>query len=621
MRWWWRLVFGLALWCAMNADASADKRVALVVGNSAYQHAPRLPNPSNDASAVAKLMKDIGFDVVDFRRDLAGTDLRRAIREFSQQARGADIAIVFYAGHGIELNGTNYLVPTDSKLEQDFDVEDEAVPLDRLVAAIEPAKRLRLVILDACRDNPFLKRMKRTSATRAVGLGLAKVEPMTSDTLIAFAAKAGSIANDGEGSHSPFTAALLKHLPSPGVDVRLVFGRVRDDVLASTNRKQEPFVYGSLGGADVALVPMPASVASPANPVAPAANPSAEARYDYELAERVGTLQAWDAFLAKYGTGFYANLAREQQTKLQAAREQAAQETTRQREAEARRLTAERERVAAEAEAKKQREEEERRAPLAEAERQRVERERAEREKAERERAQRDELARIERERSEREAAEREKVERDELARIEREKAAREKSAAAELAKPQVAMLPPAAEPAPASPRPPQPSRGELALAIKKELKRVGCYDGAINDKWGEATLARSVRQFAKYAKFSGVADEPSSDFLDALRGSDPGVCPLECGPRETQRGGRCVAKTCPPGQRLSTGGACVEVESRPERRHKPVAKREEKPASETRSKRADGGRESTSTKCPRRPRTIEAQRFAVIEPCARGGH
>src|SRR5262249_40570761 len=143
--------------------------------------------------------------------------------------------------------------------------------------------------------------------TRAMGQGLAKVEPMTSDTLIAFAAKAGSIANDGDGPHSPFTAALLKHLPTPGVDVRLIFRRVRDDVLASTKRKQEPFVYGSLGGSDVALVPAPA---------APPADPAAEARRDYELAERVGTLEAWDLFIAQYPAGFYANMARAQRAKL-----------------------------------------------------------------------------------------------------------------------------------------------------------------------------------------------------------------------------------------------------------------------------------------------------------------
>src|SRR5215470_11286159 len=299
----WRLAFVLALWCAASGGAWAEKRVALIIGNSAYQHAARLANPSNDATAVAKLLKGIGFDVVDFRRDLVGTDLRRAIREFSQHTRDADVAIVFYAGHGMELNGSNYLVPTDAKLEQDFDVEDETVPLDRFLSAVEPARRLRLVILDACRDNPFVKRMKRTMATRAVGQGLAKIDVTSTDTLIAFAAKAGSVATDGEGTNSPFTAALLKHLPTPGLDVRLVFGRVRDDVLSSTRRRQEPFVYGSLGGSDVALVAAPAAPAP--------ANASVDVRRDYELAGQVGTPEAWAAFLVQYPTGFYADLARQ----------------------------------------------------------------------------------------------------------------------------------------------------------------------------------------------------------------------------------------------------------------------------------------------------------------------
>jgi uncharacterized caspase-like protein len=448
VRWGWRLVLGLALWCAPNAEAWAQKRVALVIGNSVYQHAARLPNPSNEASAVAKLFKDIGFEAVDVRRDLVATDLRRAIREFSQQARGADIAIVYYAGHGIELNGANYLVPTDGKLEQDFDIEDETVPLDRLLAAVEQAKRLRLVILDACRDNPFVKRMKRTVATRAVGQGLAKVEPASSDTLIAFAAKAGSVANDGDGPHSPFTTALLKHLPSPGVDVRLVFGRVRDDVLMSTSGKQEPFVYGSLGGSDVALVPAP--------PVPPP-SAAADARHDYELAERVGTLPAWDAFLARYATGFYANLAREQRGKLlqaEVARQRIDREAVRKRDDEERGVATAR--LKAEADAKEQRESEERRASASRAaERERAERERAERQKAEREKAQREELARIERENAERERTRREEAARvQEEERRAREQAERERSAADERAKTRTAMLPPATEPAV---RPPPP--------------------------------------------------------------------------------------------------------------------------------------------------------------------
>ena len=236
----------------------ADKRVALVIGNGKYQHAPNLLNPSNDAAAVNLLLKGAGFDTVIAQENLGVSDLRRAVRDFTEQTRDADIAVIYYAGHGIEVSGTNYLVPVDASLRRDIDVEDETVSLDRLLQVLEPAKRLRLVILDACRDNPFAKSMTRTMASRAVGRGLARVEPVTSDTLIAFAAKAGSTAADGAGIHSPFTSALLKHVVTPGLDVRLAFGRVRDEVLEKTGSKQEPFVYGSLGGKTVTLAALSA---------------------------------------------------------------------------------------------------------------------------------------------------------------------------------------------------------------------------------------------------------------------------------------------------------------------------------------------------------------------------
>src|SRR5262249_44818520 len=156
------------------------------------------------------------------------------IRDFSNIARDSEMAVVFYAGHGMEVDGSNFLVPVDAKLERDIDVEDETVSLERMLRVLEPAKRLRLIILDACRHNPFARTMSRTIASRAVGRGLARVEPATSDTLIAFSAKAGSIASDGGSFHSPFTAALLKHLATPGLDVRLAFGRVRDEVMQAT---------------------------------------------------------------------------------------------------------------------------------------------------------------------------------------------------------------------------------------------------------------------------------------------------------------------------------------------------------------------------------------------------
>src|ERR1700676_637017 len=132
---------------------------------------------------------------------------------------------------------------------------DEEFSLDRILVTIEPAKQLRLVILDACRDNPFAKTMKRTIGSRAVRRGLAKIEPSSPNTLIAFASKAGSTASDGDSKNSPFTAALVKHIAKPGLDLRKAFGFVRDDVLKNTSNRQEPYVYGSLGGDDVPLVP------------------------------------------------------------------------------------------------------------------------------------------------------------------------------------------------------------------------------------------------------------------------------------------------------------------------------------------------------------------------------
>ena len=146
--------------------ALADKRVALVLGNSAYQNVAPLANPVNDSARIASTLKEAGFDVVDSRKDLSAADTRRALRDFADRSRDADIAVVYYAGHGIEVDGGNYLIPVDARLERDTDVYDEALSLDRVLVAIEPAKKLRLVILDACRDNPFSRTMKRTVASR-----------------------------------------------------------------------------------------------------------------------------------------------------------------------------------------------------------------------------------------------------------------------------------------------------------------------------------------------------------------------------------------------------------------------------------------------------------------------
>src|SRR5204862_5251166 len=221
-----RWALAAAAFLLVSGPAFAEKRVALVLGNSNYQNVAPLANPVNDSARIASTLKDAGFDVVDSRRDLPAAETRRALRDFADRARDADIAVVYYAGHGIEVDGGNYLIPVDARLERDTDIYDEGLSLDRILIAIEPAKKLRLVILDACRDNPFARTMKRTVASRAIGRGLAKIEPTMSDTLVAYAARAGAVANDGDGQNSPFAIALTKHITEPGLDLRIAFGRV-----------------------------------------------------------------------------------------------------------------------------------------------------------------------------------------------------------------------------------------------------------------------------------------------------------------------------------------------------------------------------------------------------------
>lgn len=308
-------MIGIAVLSAVIAPgaALADKRVALVVGNSAYQSVPKLPNPSADANAVARMFRDAGFDSVDVLINVGNLEFKRAIRKFENVADQADIAVVYYAGHGLEIGGNNYLIPVDARLASDRDADDEAIPLERLVSSADGAKRLRLVILDACRDNPFVGTMRRERsrhATRGVTGGLGKVEPTSTDTLIAYAAKAGSTADDGDGEHSPFTTAILRDLPVPGLDVRLAFGRVRDEVLKATRNRQEPFVYGSLGGGNVSLVPAP---------VRPQEAPVSDVKADFELVQKIGTTRAWEVFLGTHPTGFYADLARAQIEQLNKA--------------------------------------------------------------------------------------------------------------------------------------------------------------------------------------------------------------------------------------------------------------------------------------------------------------
>ena len=233
---------------AMPTVVLADGRVALVVGNSTYAHIGRLPNPDNDARDISAALGRLGFEVTT-ELDADRVELTEALRAFTRRSAGADVSLVFYAGHGIEMDGVNYLVPVDARLERDVDVRFEAVTVDDLLVSTTGAS-LRLVILDACRNNPLARSMQRTAATRTVSGGSfadLNEDLLGDETLVAYAAAAGTTAADGRGRNSPYTAALLSHLETP-LEVGLLFRRVRAQVLAATNGAQRPHEYHSLVG-------------------------------------------------------------------------------------------------------------------------------------------------------------------------------------------------------------------------------------------------------------------------------------------------------------------------------------------------------------------------------------
>jgi hypothetical protein len=370
--------------------------------------------------------------------------------------------------------------------------------------------------------------MKRTLASRAIGRGLAKVEPTSPNTLIAFASKAGSTASDGDGKNSPFTAALVNHVIKPGLDLRKAFGYVRDDVLKNTGNKQEPYLYGSLGGDDLPLVP--------AKPVAagPQADPQSAVRRDYELALQAGDREAWEAFLQAYPDGFYANLAKVQLKKIAAEEARiTASDKARQAEQEKARLVAEGARQTEQAKATAA--------------------------------ARKAEDARIAAEKAKQ--IELEKAAAAEKARL----AAQEKARLAELEKPQNAIAEKAESNKVASLQPPASAltQSEVTTSLQLELRRVGCMSALSTGEW-TATSERSLSLFNKHAGLKLDVKAASTDALDAVKGKTGRICPLICETGFRADGDRCVKITCRAGYRVNDDNECEKMQDK-----RPVAKRE----------------------------------------------
>ncbi len=288
----------------------AGERIALVIGNGAYQRVPALPNPPRDSADIARALERLSFQVT--RLDNANAaEMRKSLVEFGRKADGSDVALVFYAGHGMEVGGENWLIPVDAELQTDTDIESEAVSLRSVNLQVAKARQLGLIILDACRNNPFAGKMKRSLATRAVDRGLARTEP-TDNVLVAYAARDGTTASDGTGRNSPFTSALLRHIETPGLEISFLFRRVRDDVLAATNREQQPFVYGSLSKDEIYLKP---SLAPAPEKVAAAAK-SGEDEQFWEAIKTSDVAGLFEEFLRRYPRSSRASEARQRLASL-----------------------------------------------------------------------------------------------------------------------------------------------------------------------------------------------------------------------------------------------------------------------------------------------------------------
>jgi uncharacterized caspase-like protein len=316
-----RLLF-LAIFLSQSfsfvARAEAAERIALILGNGDYQNAPRLPNPVNDATDVAAAFGRLGFSVQLIKNGNFDA-MRRGLLNFAQQAQGADIAVVYFAGHGMEIRDENWLIPIDAQLALDASANQEAISLGGIIPIVSRARKLGLVILDACRDNPFSRQMLLSQPGRALApRGLIPVEPPNS-VLVAFAAKHGTTADDGAGRNSPFTAALLHNLEVPGLEINYLFRNIHDEVNQATLQRQEPYIYGTLSKEPIYLKaatdPQLVTTAQPAKPVeqdtraTSSSNSVSEAERAWALTKDTTSRAVLQTFVNRFGNTVYGEMA------------------------------------------------------------------------------------------------------------------------------------------------------------------------------------------------------------------------------------------------------------------------------------------------------------------------
>jgi uncharacterized caspase-like protein len=304
-----------------SSASMAERRVALVIGNGAYKRVPTLPNPPSDAVAMSALLRTLGFKV------LTGSNLDRdgmadRLREFSTETQGADVALFFYAGHGLSLDGKNYLLPIDANLKSELDVKlGGSIDIEVMLQQIMADAKVKLVLLDACRDNPFVSQIARSVKTRTVAVSSGLAEMKSGEgTLLAFATGPGQVALDGDKGNSPFTRALLENLGAPGLEIRLALTRVRASVSEQTNKQQLPwentnltgFFYMNPSAEAPSLATAAASTASPA---------SNELELEFWRSVRDSSKpEELNAYLVRYPNGAFASIARARLAEIQVAK-------------------------------------------------------------------------------------------------------------------------------------------------------------------------------------------------------------------------------------------------------------------------------------------------------------
>ncbi|TLP66997.1 hypothetical protein FEE96_06505 [Parasedimentitalea maritima] len=294
--------FFLSVWLLLvswsfAAAEKAERKVALVIGNAAYQNVPSLSNPSADATDIASALGRLGFDV-SLGLDLDDAEMRRSLRDFSRATETADLSLIYFAGHGIEIDKTNFLIPVNAELHKEQDADFEAVSLDTIMSSLASSDGVKIVLVDACRDNPFADKLNAQRGSRSIGQGLVRVDPiggvLPGGILIGYAAREGRVAFDGEGRNSPYAQALLEQIEEPGLEVSKLFRRVRDRVFELTAGDQEPFTYGSLPGADIFLS------SATANHIV-LAHEDTVLIEEFAAAEQVDALEVWNDFLKRFG--------------------------------------------------------------------------------------------------------------------------------------------------------------------------------------------------------------------------------------------------------------------------------------------------------------------------------